>query len=135
MGHPRPERGQLLWSILLNAIVALAIVISIIPIALLVHGFFDLVTRSQALSGADVLAYAFAFTGLFLGAIFFSYAIKYYLGTAIVLLTTLVLGTRNGNGNGNGHSRPDGDRHAAGLSRINRVGSGNGNGFHIDLGY
>src|SRR5712664_805228 len=133
--HPRPERGQLLWSILLNAIVALAIAISIIPIALLVHGFCDLVTRSQALSGADVLAYAFAFTGLFLGAIFFTYAIKYYLGTAIVLLTTLVLGTRNGNGNGNGHSRPDGDRHAAGLSRINRGGNGNGNGYHMDLGY
>src|SRR5216684_4447704 len=133
--HPRPERGQLLWSILLNAIVAFAIVISIIPIALLVHGFFDLVTRSQALSGADVLAYAFAFTGLFLGAIFFTYAIKYYLGTAIVLLTTLVLGGRNGNGNG--HSHPDGDRHAAGLSRISRNGNGNGNGngYHIDLGY
>ncbi len=135
--HPRPELGQLLWSILLNAIVALAIVISIIPIALLVHGFFDLVTRSQALSGADVLAYAFAFTGLFLGAIFFTYAIKYYLGTAIVLLTTLVLGTRNGNANGNGFSHPDGDRHAAGLSRISRNGNGNGNGngYHIDLGY
>jgi len=132
--RPRPERGQLLWSILLNAIVALAILISIIPIVLLVRGFFDLVVRSQALSGADVLAYAFAFAGLFLGAIFFTYAIKYYLGTAIVLLTTLVLGTRNGNGNGNGHSRPDGDRHAAGLSRI-RNGNGNGNGYHIDLGY
>ena len=132
--HPRPERGQLLWSILLNAIVALAILISIIPIVLLVRGFFDLVVRSHALSGVDVVAYAFAFTGLFLGAIFFTYAIKYYLGTAIVLLTTLVLGTRNGNGNGNGHSRPDGDRHAAGLSRI-RNGNGNGNGYHIDLGY
>jgi glycosyltransferase involved in cell wall biosynthesis len=127
----QPDRVQLLWSILLNAMVLLAIVISIIPIALLVRGFFDLVIRSQALSGADVVAYAFAFTGLFLGAIFFTYAIKYYLGTAIVLLTTLVLGGRNGNGNGNGHSRPDGDRHAAGLSRINR----NGNGYHIDLGY
>ena len=135
--RPRGDRVQLAWSIFLNAIVVLAIVISIIPIALLVRGFFDLVTRSQALSGSDVVAYAFAFTGLFLGAIFFSYAIKYYLGTAIVLLTTLVAGGRNGNGNGNGngHSRPDGDRHAAGLSRINRNGNGNGNGYHIDLGY
>src|SRR5712664_972578 len=133
--HPRPERGQLLWSILLNAIVALAIAISIIPIALLVHGFCDLVTRSQALSGADVLAYAFAFTGLFLGAIFFTYAIKYYLGTGIVLLTTLVAGGRNGNGNGNGNHKGEGDRHAAGLSRINRNGNGNGNGYQINLGY
>ena len=127
------DRGQLVWSVLLNAIVVLAIVISIIPIVLLVRGFFDLVVRSQALSGADVLAYGFAFTGLFLGAIFFTYAIKYYLGTAIVLLTTLASGGRNGNGNG--HSRPDGDRHAAGLSRISRGGNGNGNGYHIDLGY
>jgi glycosyltransferase involved in cell wall biosynthesis len=119
------------WSVFLNAIVVLAIVISIIPIVLLVRGFVDLVVRSQALSGADVLAYGFAFTGLFLGAIFFTYAIKYYLGTAIVLLSTLVSGSRNGNG----HSRPDGDRHAAGLSRISRGGNGNGNGYHIDLGY
>jgi glycosyltransferase involved in cell wall biosynthesis len=135
--QPRRDRIQLLWSILLNAIVVFAIVISIIPIVLLVHGFFDLVARSQAVSGADIVAYAFAFTGLFLGAIFFTYAIKYYLGTAIVLLTTLVSGGRNGNGNGNGHSRPDRDRHAAGLSRISRNGNGNGNGngYHIDLGY
>ena len=137
----RRDGGQLLWSILLNAIVVLAIVISIIPIVLLVRGFIDLVARSQAISGADVLAYAFAFTGLLLGAIFFSYAIKYYLGTSIVLLTTLVSSSRNGNGNGNGngHSRPDGDRHAAGLTRISRGGNGNGNGtgngYHIDLGY
>ena len=131
------DRGQLVWSVFLNAIVVLAIVISIIPIALLVRGFIDLVARSQANSGADILGYAFAFTGLFLGAIFFTYAIKYYLGTAIVLLTTLVSSSRNGNGNG--HSHPDGDRHAAGLSRISRGGTGNGNGnsngYHIDLGY
>jgi glycosyltransferase involved in cell wall biosynthesis len=136
---PRTDPGQLLWSVLLNAIVLFAIVISIIPIALLVRGFIDLVVRSQAKSGVDVVAYGFAFTGLLLGAIFFSYAIKYYLGTAIVLLTTLASGGRknSGNGNGNGHSHPDGDRHVAGLSRISRNGNGNGNGngFHIDLGY
>jgi glycosyltransferase involved in cell wall biosynthesis len=129
----RSDWGQLLWSVVLNAIVLFAIVVAIIPIALLVRGFVELVARSQATSGADVVAYAFAFTGLFLGAIFFTYAIKYYLGTAIVLLTTVVSGSRNGNGNG--HSRREGDRHAAGLSRINRNGNGNGNGYHIDLGY
>src|SRR6266567_2471551 len=73
-------------------------------------------------------------TGLFFGAIFFTYAIKYYLATAIVLLTTLVSGGRNGNG-GNGGPHPYGDRHAAGLSRISRASHGNGNGYHIDLGY
>ncbi len=129
---PRSDRGQLLWSIVLNAIVVIAIVIAIIPIAALVRGFADLVVRSKNLSGADAFAYGLAFTGLFLGAIFFTYAIKYYLGTGIVLLTTLVSG-RNGNGNGN--HKGEGDRHAAGLSRINRSANGNGNGYLIDLGY
>src|SRR3989475_6235019 len=133
----RPDRGQLLWSVVLNAIVIFAIVIAIIPIAALARGFVDLVVRSKALSGADTFAYGLAFTGLFLGAIFFTYAIKYYLGTGIVLLTTLVSGGRNGNGNGNGNNKGDGDRHAAGLTRISRNGNGNGNGngYHIDLGY
>jgi len=130
---PRPDRGQLLWSVVLNAIVVFAVVIAIIPIAALLRGFVDLVVRSKALSGADTFAYGLAFTGLFLGAIFFTYAIKYYLGTGIVLLTTLVSGGRNGNGNGN--HKGDGDRHAAGLTRISRNGNGNGNGYHIDLGY
>src|SRR6266849_2305473 len=133
----RPDRGQLLWSVALNAIVVFAIVIAVIPIAALVHGFVDLVVRSKSLSGADAFAYGLAFTGLFLGAIFFTYAIKYYLGTGIVLLTTLVAGGRNGNGNGTGNHKGEGDRHAAGLSRISRSasGNGNGNGYHIDLGY
>src|SRR6266849_2077492 len=133
----RPDRGQLLWSVALNAIVVFAIVIAVIPIAALVHGFVDLVVRSKSLSGADAFAYGLAFTGLFLGAIFFTYAIKYYLGTGIVLLTTLVAGGRNGNGNGTGNHKGEGDRHAAGLSRINRNGNGNGNGngYQIDLGY
>jgi len=135
------DKGQLLWSVFLNAIVVLAIVLSIIPLVALLRGFFDLVSRSQAMSGSDAFAYGLAFTGLFLGAIFFTYAIKYYLGTGIVLLTTLAAGGHNGNGNGNGHgnghSHPDGDRHVAGLSRISRSanGNGNGNGYHIDLGY
>src|SRR5437879_8199856 len=133
----RPDRGQLLWSVVLNAIVIFAIAIAIIPIAALVRGFVDLVVRSKAMSGADTFAYGLAFTGLFLGAIFFTYAIKYYLGTGIVLLTTLVSGGRNGNANGNEHNKGDGDRHAAGLTRISRNGNGNGNGngYHIDLGY
>src|SRR5260370_24690505 len=81
----RPDRGQLLWSIALNAIVVFAIVIAVIPIAALVHGFVDLVVRSNALSDADAFSYEFAFTVPFLGAIFFTSAIKYYLGTRIML--------------------------------------------------
>jgi len=121
---PRPERGQLGWSILLNGVLVAAFVVGFVPIVAIVHGFIDLVQQSKIRSGADWTAYGFAFTGLLLGAIFFAYAVKYYLSTVMVLLTTLVGGARNGNGNG---SKTNGN----GLSRIN----GNGNGYHLDLGY
>jgi cellulose synthase/poly-beta-1,6-N-acetylglucosamine synthase-like glycosyltransferase len=122
---PRPERGQLAWSVFLNGVLVAAFVLGFIPIVAIVHGFIELVQQSKIHSGADWIAYGFAFTGLLLGAIFFAYAIKYYLSTVMVLLTTMVGGgARNGNGNG---SKPNGN----GLNRIN----GNGNGYHIDLGY
>jgi cellulose synthase/poly-beta-1,6-N-acetylglucosamine synthase-like glycosyltransferase len=118
--------GQLLWGLLLNTVLVAAFVVGVIPILAIVHGFADLVAQSKIRSGADWLAYGLAFAGLFLGAVFFAYAIKYYLSTAMVLLTTLVgAPPRNGNGNGNGYHG------ANGINRIN----GNGNGYHIDLGY
>jgi cellulose synthase/poly-beta-1,6-N-acetylglucosamine synthase-like glycosyltransferase len=124
---PRPSRDQLTWSVVLNTILVAAFVLGAIPLVAIAHGFVELVASSQIRSGADWVGYGFAFTGLFLGAIFFAYAIKYYLSTAMVLLTTLVgAGPRSGNGNGNGHG-------SNGPRRIN--GNGNGNGFHIDLGY
>ena len=125
LGSPRLERGQLAWSVLLNSILVAAFVLGAIPMVAIVRGFIETVSESKIRSGADWLAYGFAFTGLFLGAIFFAYAIKYYLSTAMVLVTTLVgAGARNGNGHGS-----NGSSNANGLSRIN------GNGYHIDLGY
>ncbi|HVS48446.1 MAG TPA: glycosyltransferase family 2 protein [Candidatus Dormibacteraeota bacterium] len=122
---PAERGGQLAWSVVLNAILIAAFVLGAIPIVAIVRGFFELVSQSKIRSGADWLAYGFAFTGLFLGAVFFAYAIKYYLSTAMVLVTTLVgSGPRNGNGD---HPTSNG------LTRIN--GNGNGNGYHIDLGY
>ena len=123
---PRPDRGSgltsLLWSFLLNSVLILAFVVGVIPLIAIVHGFSDLVVQSKIRSGADWVAYGFAFTGLFLGAIFFAYAVKYYLSTAMVLLTTLVgAGPRGGGSKANGN----------GTNRIN----GNGNGYHVDLGY
>ena len=121
-----PGRGfsGLAWSFLLNAVLVAAFVLGAIPIVAIVHGFIDLVVESKHHSGADWVAYGFAFTGLFLGAVFFAYAVKYYLSTAMVLLTTLVgAGARNGNGG----TRTNG----YGIHRIN----GNGNGYHLDLGY
>jgi cellulose synthase/poly-beta-1,6-N-acetylglucosamine synthase-like glycosyltransferase len=126
----RSDRNQLAWSVLLNLILIAAFVLGVIPIVAIGRGFVELVTESKTHSGADWVGYGFAFTGLFLGAIFFAYAIKYYLSTVMVLLTTLVLGSpRNGNGKS---SSPN----LTGHSRIsNGNGNGNGNGYHIDLGY
>jgi cellulose synthase/poly-beta-1,6-N-acetylglucosamine synthase-like glycosyltransferase len=128
-GHPSKASGrgaQLLWGVLLNAVLVAAFVIGAIPLVAIVHGFADIVAQSKIRSGADWLAYGLAFAGLFLGAIFFAYAIKYYLSTAMVLLTTLVGAPPRSNGNGNGS-------HSNGINRIS--GNGNGNGYHIDLGY
>jgi cellulose synthase/poly-beta-1,6-N-acetylglucosamine synthase-like glycosyltransferase len=110
------DRAQLMWTALLDGILVVAVILAIAPFAALVRGFADLFVQSKIQSGADWLAYGFAFTGLFLGAVFFAYAVKYYLSTVIVLITTLAFG-RNGR-NGNGKQR-------AGLK----------NGYHIDLGY
>jgi cellulose synthase/poly-beta-1,6-N-acetylglucosamine synthase-like glycosyltransferase len=121
----RTQRGQIAWSVLLNGVLVAAFVLGVIPIVAIVHGFLDLVIQSKIRSGGDWLAYGLAFTGLMLGALFFAYAIKYYLSTVMVLLTTLIgAGARNGNGNG---EKANGN----GLNRI----SGNGNGYHLDLGY
>ena len=136
-GHPPAGKagrdgGGLLWSLLLNTILVCAFVAGAIPIVAIVHGFIEMVGQSRLRSGADWVSYGFAFTGLFVGAVFFAYAIKYYLSTAMVLLTTLVtVGPRNGNGNGNGAKAAT--QNASGLARIN--GNGNGNGYHVELGY
>ena len=122
----RAERSglsSLAWSVLLNGVLVAAFVVGVIPIVAIVHGFVDLVQQSKIRSGADWLAYGFAFTGLLLGAVFFAYAIKYYLSTVMVLLTTLIgVGPRNRNA---GPATNGG-----GLTRIN-----GGNGFNLDLGY
>ncbi len=118
----REDRGQLLWTALLDGILVAAVVVAITPIIALVRGFADLIAQSKAISGADWLGYGFAFTGLFLGAVFFAYAVKYYLSTVIVLITTIAFGRSGGNGNGNGNGN---GKQRAGLK----------NGYHIDLGY
>ena len=126
---PEAEGRSLFWSVLLNFILVAAFVVGAIPIVAIVHGFIEMVSQSKIRSGADWVGYGFAFTGLFLGAIFFAYAIKYYLSTVMVLLTTLVtIGPRNGRDNGHGQNDPHGG------NGLNRIG-GNGNGYHIDLGY
>src|SRR4029077_13810290 len=88
----RPARVMLLWTALLDGILIVAVVLAITPIIALVRGFAELVGQSKIQSGADWVGYGFAFTGLFLGAVFFAYAVKYYLSTVIVLITTIAFG-------------------------------------------
>src|SRR5258708_1011656 len=117
--EPRRDRGQIVWRIFLNAILVGAFVLAAIPIVAIIRGFIDLVAQSKIRSGGDWLAYGFAFTGLFLGAVFFAYAVKYYLSTAMVLLTTLFGGAppngsghaSNGSPNPTAPSRMTGHRH------------------------
>ena len=130
-GRPPKAGSRLVWSVVLNTILVAAFVVGAIPIVATVRGFADLIAQSRMRSGADWLAYGLAFTGLFLGAIFFAYAIKYYLSTVMVLLTTLVT-QQPRNGNHNGGSQP-GSTNGTGLTRIN--GDANGNGYHLELGY
>ncbi|HUY73441.1 MAG TPA: glycosyltransferase family 2 protein [Candidatus Dormibacteraeota bacterium] len=130
-GRQARAGSRLLWSAVLNTILVAAFVVGAIPIVAVIRGFAEMVTQSKIRSGADWVAYGLAFTGLFLGAIFFAYAIKYYLSTVMVLLTSLVT-LRPRNGNHNGGPQP-GPTNGTGLTRIN--GDGNGNGYHLDLGY
>ena len=120
-----------LWTSVLDAILLFAVVLALLPVVAFVRGFVELFTQAHVRSAHDGVAYAFAFSGLLLGGVFFAYAVKYYLGTLMVLLSALLPGGRNGNGNGNGNGR----HHASGLNGITRGRNGNGNGYHIDLGY
>src|SRR6202171_4462451 len=126
----RHNRAHPLWSFVLNTILVAAFVLGAIPMVAIARGFVELVSRSQVRSAADWVGYGFAFTGLFLGAVFFAYAIKYYLSTTMVLLTTLVGSSRTVNGHGS-----TGSTRRNGLSRINGNGDGNGDGYQVDLGY
>src|SRR5438105_8053508 len=134
-----------LWSSILDAILLAATVMAILPAVAVVRGFVELFAHTHVHDGREAVAYGFAFAGLLLGGLFFTYAVKYYLGTVLVLLTALL---PTGRRNGNSHDRiGNGRQHASGLSGITRgratgngngydaAGNGNGNGYHIDLGY
>src|SRR5215467_2713919 len=145
-----PRGAEVFWSAVLDAVLLVAAVAAVLPVLAIVRGFIDLFTQAHVHSSRVAVAYAFAFTGLLLGGVFFAYAVKYYLSTGIVLLSAML--PASGRRNGNGHDRNGLERqHASGLSGISRGrngnghngngngnghnGNGNGNGYHIDLGY
>lgn len=121
--HRESRASSVAWSVILNGVLVASLVAGLIPIVAILHGFVELVQQSKIRSGADWLAYGLAFTGLFLGAVFFAYAIKYYLSTVMVLLTTLVgVGPRN-----------RATSHVSGNVR-GRINA-NAKGFDLQLGY
>jgi len=126
--------GELIWTSVLDAVLLLALVLGLLPAVAFVRGFVELFTQSHVHDARDAVAYSFAFAGLLLGGLFFAYAVKYYLSTAMVLFTALLPAGRRGH---NGHDQNGNGRlHASGLNGIARTnGNGNGNGYHIDLGY
>src|SRR5579859_4515712 len=131
----RDDRGgQLIWTAVLDAVLLLALVLGLLPAVAFVRGFVELFTQTHVHDAKDAVAYSLAFAGLLLGALFFAYAVKYYLSTAVVLFTALLPAGRRG---ANGHDQNgNGRQHASGLNGIARTnGNGNGNGYHIDLGY
>jgi len=126
--------AEMLWTAVLDAVLLLAFVMALLPAVAFVRGFVELFSQAHVHDNRDAVAYSFAFAGLLLGGLFFAYAVKYYLSTAIVLVTALLpAGSRGANGHdqaGNGRQHPSG---LSGIARGN--GNGNGNGYHIDLGY
>ncbi len=140
-----PDSGQAFWTAVLDAVLLIAALTAVLPVLAIIRGFVELFAHAHVHNTQDAIAYAFAFTGLLLGGIFFAYAVKYYLSTAIVLLSALLpTGRRR---SGNGHDPIGAERqHSSGLIGISRGrgngngdgnghGNGNGNGYHIDLGY
>jgi len=141
LAESRQDWRQLLGNFLFNGIFAVALVLALLPIIAILRGAIALISEHAGFGPGDVLGTSLAFVALLLGSMFFAYSIKYYLGTGLVLLTTLLSPQTNGNGNGNSH----------GLTRISRRGNGhngngnghNGNGHngngngngHFDLGY
>ena len=138
-----PDPSQAFWTAILDAVLLVAALTAVLPVLAIIRGSVDLFTQAHVHDTRDAIAYAFAFTGLLLGGVFFAYAVKYYLSTGIVLLSALLPSGRRRNGNG--HDPIGAERqHPSGLIGITRGrgngngngnGHGNGNGFHVDLGY
>src|SRR5712692_8763153 len=141
-----PESSQALWTAILDGVLLIAALTAVLPVLAIIRGSVELFAQAHVHDTRDAIAYAFAFTGLLLGGVFFAYAVKYYLSTGIVLLSALLPSGRRRNGNG--HDPIGAERqHPSGLIGISRGrggngngnghgnGNGNGNGYHIDLGY
>jgi 1,2-diacylglycerol 3-beta-glucosyltransferase len=136
-----PDSSQAFWTAILDGVLLIAALTAVLPVLAIIRGSVELFTQAHVHDTRDAVAYAFAFTGLLLGGVFFAYAVKYYLSTGIVLLSALLPSGRRRNGNG--HDPVGAERqHPSGLIGITRGrgngngnGHGNGNGYHIDLGY
>ena len=115
-----PDSSQAFWTAILDAVLLIAALTAVLPVLAIIRGSVELFAQAHVRDTRDAVAYAFAFTGLLLGGVFFAYAVKYYLSTGIVLLSALLPAGRRRNGNG--HDPIGAERqHASGLIGI-RIG-------------
>jgi cellulose synthase/poly-beta-1,6-N-acetylglucosamine synthase-like glycosyltransferase len=147
---PEPELRRPRWKrrtsnlhLGVRLLMVAAAIIALLPFLALARGALIAMRAGFNTSTLDV---SVALVALVLGSFFFLYSIKYYLGTLVVLLTAVVLGTRSRRVEG--HTNGDGDRrprlrfiprrngNGNGHSGANGIKKGNGNGEgHLDLGY
>src|SRR5579859_5050716 len=94
----REYRRELLWTVFLNALLVSALVVGVLPLLAILRSALALTADHTQHGLGDYLGYFFSFVALLMGSLFFVYSIKYYLGTAIVLLSTAAAGGRSDTG-------------------------------------
>ncbi len=124
-----------MWSVLIGALVFISIFIAALPLFAIARGTSAGIAMARV-GGASLLSWIgleLALVALGMGAFFFVYSLKYYLGTAVMLLLAFL-------GPGHKETTRDGDRGVSGLARIARRWSASSNPIarrstRLDLGY
>lgn len=132
MDPSRSRRRTRLLSVLVRLLLLLAAAVSMLPFVALARGIYE--ALRTGIGDDNPGGVALSFVALVLGGVFFLYAVRYYLATLVMLLSSLVLGGGNGNGNGN-HRNGGNGRYLRRRNGNGGNGNGNGNGHKIDLGY
>ena len=80
--------------VLLNAIVVVAVVAALLPLAAIARALVTVALESQVRSLHDTVGLVLSFVALGFGSFFFAYSVRYYLACILVLLATYM--RRNG---------------------------------------
>ncbi len=130
--------GEIVVALFYRVLLVVIAFVAVLPFLALFRGAADF-SRTGPADLAQAIGVPLALLALTMGSVFFLYSMKYYVSTAVVLLSAVSPST-NGNGTGNEQTKRNGHPH--GLSRFvrrrangNGDGNGNGNGHHLDIGY